>query len=122
MRGLALPEITRENLALAVSELVTNSVLHAELSDADRLDVELALMSGVVRLSVHDGGRGFTRGSLRNGAALTPGGRGLVIIDALSVGWGVETDAQGCTIWCDLAVDAAAPAGPQEDFAFASAI
>lgn len=119
LRGLALPEITREDLALIASELVTNAVLHAGLSDADQLDVELASMADGVRLSVHDVGGGFTPGSLQEGAALRPGGRGLLIIDALSKAWGVETDAEGCTVWCDLAVEAAAPAGRLEHAAFA---
>jgi hypothetical protein len=30
------------------------------------------------------------------------GGRGLLLVDALSSAWGIETTAQGTTVWCEL--------------------
>jgi anti-sigma regulatory factor (Ser/Thr protein kinase) len=112
LRSLALPQITREDLALLVSEMVTNSVRHAGLARTDRLGVKLAITASGVRLSVHDDGRGFKRPAIRGAAPLTTGGRGLLIIDVLSDEWGVENDAGGCTVWCELAVDGAETTRP----------
>jgi anti-sigma regulatory factor (Ser/Thr protein kinase) len=58
--GLALPKITREDLALLVSELVTNAVRHAGLSPRAPIEVRVKNGSGGVRLAVHDPGPGFT--------------------------------------------------------------
>jgi two-component sensor histidine kinase len=108
--GLALPTVTRENLALLVTELVANSVRHAELRADDFIHVGLTAGSDTVRLSVHDGGHGFVSEPPDRSDPLTPGGRGLVIVDALSETWGVDSDAQGCTVWCELAVEERPPA------------
>jgi anti-sigma regulatory factor (Ser/Thr protein kinase) len=112
--GFALPQITREDLALIVTELVTNSIRHAGLSPGDRIDVDASNGPDGVHLAVHDRGPGFrilTRmSSVKPGA----GGRGLAIVDALSEAWGVDCGADGCTVWCQIAVDeqlADAPAG-----------
>jgi anti-sigma regulatory factor (Ser/Thr protein kinase) len=104
---LALPEITREDLALLVSELVTNAVRHAGLSSGDPIDVKLVNGGRTVRLAVHDGGGGFTFSPARDDGPPAAGGRGLAIVDALSANWGVDRDGAGCTVWCELAVDAA---------------
>lgn len=103
--GLALPEETREDLALVVSELVTNSVRHGGLSSGDRIDVEVVNGAGTVRVVVHDGGHGFAFSppEERRGPP-TAGGRGLAIVDALSRTWGVDRKRGGCTVWCELAV------------------
>lgn len=106
---VALPEVTRDDLALLVTELVTNSVVHAGLSPADCIDVELTNGTGTVRLAVHDRGPGFAPGPAEaseplGANPLVPNGRGLVILAALSSRWGVDRDADGCTVWCEVAV------------------
>jgi anti-sigma regulatory factor (Ser/Thr protein kinase) len=103
--GLVLPETTRESLALLVSELVNNAVLHGGLSIRDRIQVELTNGTGGVRLTVHDEGHGFPCATPEAGVPLVAGGRGLVIVDALSDTWGVDSDRDGCTVWCQVAVD-----------------
>jgi anti-sigma regulatory factor (Ser/Thr protein kinase) len=103
--GLALPKITREDLALLVSELVTNSVRHAGLSPQAPIEVQVNNGSGSVRLRVHDPGHGFAFPAQEVPVApLVAGGRGLVIVAALSESWGIDSDADGCTVWCQLAV------------------
>jgi anti-sigma regulatory factor (Ser/Thr protein kinase) len=104
---LALPELTREDLALLVSELVTNAVRHAGLSSRDPIDVKLVNGGRTVRLAVHDGGHGFAFSPARDEGPPVAGGRGLAIVDALSASWGVDREGDGCTVWCELAVDAA---------------
>jgi anti-sigma regulatory factor (Ser/Thr protein kinase) len=100
--GLALSKTTRDSLALLVSELVTNSICHAGLRPGDPIDVRTHDNAGHVRLSVHDGGHGFDPSALEDRDPLAIGGQGLVIVAALSERWGVECDADGCTVWCEV--------------------
>jgi signal transduction histidine kinase len=94
--ALPLPSFTREELALLVSELVTNSIRHAGLAAGDPIDLELASQDGNVWLSVQDGGSGFDPHA-------TDDGFGLSIVGALADDWGVESGPHGCTVWCALA-------------------
>ena len=100
--GLALSETTRENLALVVTELVTNVVRHAGLSPSDTFSMDLTNSDTGVRLAVHDGGCGFAPDANEPDDLFETHGRGLVIVAALSDAWGVESDADGCTVWCDM--------------------
>ena len=97
--SLPLIQPTREKLALVVSELVTNAIRHAGLGAGDPIDLDLMTNDGHVRVAVHDGGPGFDP-SAPNGDPTFPGGFGLSIIAALSDEWGVESDLDGCTVWC----------------------
>jgi anti-sigma regulatory factor (Ser/Thr protein kinase) len=103
--GLPLPRETREVLALLVSELVTNAVLHAGIDGVDPIHVDLTTGSASVRLSVRDRGDGFASESLGPPGPLAPGGRGLLIVDALSEAWGVDRGPDGCTVWCKVPID-----------------
>jgi anti-sigma regulatory factor (Ser/Thr protein kinase) len=100
--ALALPETTREKLSLVVSELVTNSILHAGLTAEDTVDLHVDNGGPQVRVAVHDRGPGFTP-SAPNADPLNVGGKGLVIAASLSDSWGVDCDEHGCTVWCDVA-------------------
>jgi hypothetical protein len=81
--------------------------------------------AGSVRLTVHDGGHGFPFPSYQPDAPLVAGGQGLAIVAALSETWGVDSNADGCTVWCELAVeqqpagavDHGIPAGQLHDLA-----
>jgi anti-sigma regulatory factor (Ser/Thr protein kinase) len=106
---LALPAPTRESLSLIVSELVTNSILHAGLSAGDTLAVHVENGGDHVRLAVHDGGPGFTPPGANPDAAVV-GGNGLVLAAELSDCWGVDCDENGCTVWCDIATEEKPPA------------
>jgi anti-sigma regulatory factor (Ser/Thr protein kinase) len=104
--GLTLPKTTRENLALLVSELVTNSVRHAGQPADAPIGVQVNNGSASVRLAVHDGGHGFPFPAQEVPVApLVAGGRGLAIVAALSETWGVDSNPDGCTVWCQLTVD-----------------
>jgi anti-sigma regulatory factor (Ser/Thr protein kinase) len=109
--GLPLPTTTREHLAVLVSELVANALRHAGLRRDDRIGVSLINGAGRARLAVHDGGPGFTPGLAgSNDDARAAGGFGLALVEALSNVWGVRSGAEGCTVWCEVAVeDSAAP-------------
>jgi anti-sigma regulatory factor (Ser/Thr protein kinase) len=86
------------DLALVVSELVTNAITHSGLGEAGSIVLEVRLVPGRVRVEVTDGGVGFpdTRTS--------PGdqhGRGLTIVAALADRWGRTRDG-GTTVWAEL--------------------
>jgi serine/threonine-protein kinase RsbW len=103
---LPFPATTREDLALLVSELVTNALRHGGLSRDDRIGMSLINGAGRARLAVHDAGPGFTPGlSGSNDDPRVAGGRGLALVEALSDAWGVRSGADGCTVWCEVAVE-----------------
>jgi hypothetical protein len=89
---------------LVVSELVTNSVVHA----VTVVDLTLTQADSLLRVAVrdHGGGRPAAR---REGEAESPlSGRGLLIVQALTRCWGVFPGRHsGKTVWAVL--DAAAP-------------
>jgi hypothetical protein len=97
---LALPEGLRDALGIVVSELVTNSVLHAGVVAGDPIEVHLSGDDRRVCVSVRDGGPGFSKPLATNGRP-PAGGRGLAIVGALSdEGWAVASGPEGCTVWC----------------------
>ena len=101
--GLPVGESARENLALLVSELVTNSIRHAGLGAGDPIELQVTSDNGRLWVSVHDSGPGFSRQT--NGAALN-GGLGLAIVTALTEQWGVDHGPDGCTVWCAMEASA----------------
>jgi anti-sigma regulatory factor (Ser/Thr protein kinase) len=101
--GLPVNQATRDVLSLLVSELVTNAIRHAGLTPQDPISVHITSHDDRVRLAVRDGGAGFSPSDLAETPVDALGGRGCMIIDALSDAWGVESDRHGCTVWCEIA-------------------
>jgi anti-sigma regulatory factor (Ser/Thr protein kinase) len=90
------------DVALVVSELVTNSVRHADVGPDDHLGIELLLLKDRLRVSVIDRGSARTPRLVRREPDY-PGGLGLVIVDRLSSSWGVARDGTRLTrTWCEL--------------------
>lgn len=85
-----------EVLRLLVSEMVSNSIRHAEGSRSVEVRVWLGRRS--IRLEVEDRGPGFrpTRAAPR-----ASGGWGLVIVDRLARRWGVRSGPK-TTVWLEL--------------------
>ncbi|MFI2378679.1 SpoIIE family protein phosphatase [Streptomyces sp. NPDC018964] len=99
--GDAEPDLV-DTAQLLVSELVTNAVLHA------RTEVEVAARvdGGTVRVRVRD--RRPDRGLVPHGCPPYAGsGQGLSLVAKLSSRRGVETGADGKTVWFELR-----PGGP----------
>ena len=84
--------------ALVLSELVGNAVRHA---DGDTLQVRLRRTGDVLRIAVRDGSAAWP--TPREASTEDESGRGLLIIDALSHGWGWEPLANGKVVWADVA-------------------
>ncbi|MGH3368279.1 MAG: ATP-binding protein, partial [Nocardioidaceae bacterium] len=84
---------------LVVSELVTNSVLHA----VSALDVSVSTAQGQVRVAVRDHGGGAPREHPVERLQEHEGGRGLQVVSALTRGWGVLPGWRGGkTVWAVL--------------------
>jgi len=97
-----VPQTTASDVALVVSELVTNSVLHANVGARLTLTVEVVVVDDRLRISVID------PGSRLEPPILPPdperiGGIGLFFVNELSEAWGVARDGTGGTrVWCDI--------------------
>jgi anti-sigma regulatory factor (Ser/Thr protein kinase) len=104
VRALPLAQESREQLALVVSELVTNAVMHAGAAVGDPVRLQVRVGSGRARVQVRDCGRGFDPPSSAGREPPAVGGQGLLIVAALSDGWGVVRGPAGCTVWCEVLV------------------
>jgi anti-sigma regulatory factor (Ser/Thr protein kinase) len=90
LRGLC------DDIALVVTELVANAVRHAGTD----IEISITHITRGVRLEVKDG----SRRPLRQRTALTSdeGGRGLLLVDALSNRYGVVGEPDGKRVWVEM--------------------
>jgi len=92
----------RESVAadaiVIVSELLTNAVLHG----APPIALRLELTEGTLSIEVDDGDR--TMPKPRRPEPNDPGGRGLLIVAALSRRWASCERRDGKTVWSSLAL------------------
>jgi hypothetical protein len=88
-----------EDIRLVVSELVTNSVLHARTA----LTVRIQAMPACVMLTVHDESSSApVTGVARVDAT---GGRGMDVVEQCSSDWGVSPGIRGDkSVWASFAV------------------
>jgi serine phosphatase RsbU (regulator of sigma subunit)/anti-sigma regulatory factor (Ser/Thr protein kinase) len=91
--------LAAEVLLLAVSEMVTNAVRYG---DTQPVRVRLVLSANTIRLSVINAGLPFDATAPDDPGPQSPGGRGLMLVDAISSRWGTETDDGQVTVWCEL--------------------
>jgi serine/threonine-protein kinase RsbW len=96
--GRANPEF-HDDARLLVSELVGNSVRHAEQPAGATLRISAVAVDGVVRVDVADHGRGAVR---RRKADVRTGGYGLEMVELLAARWGVS-HTHGTRVWFELA-------------------
>lgn len=100
---------SRSAVSLAVSELVTNAVVHARTE----LDVCVVASSPGrdVRVGVTDTGGGSP--ALLSPSTSSSRGRGIRIVDTLSTAWGIEwhADRRAKTVWFEYRPGAAVAAG-----------
>ncbi|MEV7393950.1 ATP-binding protein [Streptomyces sp. NPDC091215] len=87
---------------LVVSELFTNAVLH---SDGQTVLCALAFTQGQLFIQVEDGGAGQASPTPRHAPAHDEGGRGLMLVEAVSRRWGAslsEDRGGGWIVWATL--------------------
>ena len=85
-----------DDISLIVTELVANAIRHAGTD----IEVSLRRADLGLRLEVRDG----SVRPLRPRAALSSdeGGRGLLLVDALSTRYGVQGEPDGKRVWVEL--------------------
>ncbi len=85
-----------DSVSLLVTELVTNALVHTD----GPARLELRRHDGAVRVLVTDSSSRVPRPRpVVDGAT---GGRGLLVVGALAMGWGVEPSGEGKTVWADV--------------------
>ncbi|HEX6755503.1 MAG TPA: ATP-binding protein [Mycobacteriales bacterium] len=94
------PEPGIEDCVAVVSELVTNALIHAEPPVHLRLALASPPEGTVLRIEVSDGSSARPRP--RPPTRDQPGGRGLLIVQALAHRYGVLTTAGGKTMWAEV--------------------
>jgi CheY-like chemotaxis protein/anti-sigma regulatory factor (Ser/Thr protein kinase) len=87
-----------DDALLVVSELVGNAVTHA----ASSCQVSISRASDSVRIEVTDRGEGTPQPQPYD--RMAEGGRGLVLIGAMSSAWGVEHVQDGKKVWAEIVV------------------
>ncbi len=102
-----------DTAVLVVSELVTNAVravggdpgypAAGQAAGPGRVAVGVAAGARLVRVEVHDSARAPLPPS-RRGADTDETGRGLTVVEAVSLCWGWEPGPLGKVVWCELAV------------------
>jgi anti-sigma regulatory factor (Ser/Thr protein kinase) len=95
LRGLEVALM--DTMRLLVTELVANSVKHAQ---AEALELKVVVANGAVVVEVTDEGPGFepTPRSARGGDA----GWGLYLVERLAHRWGVHREGQSTRVWFEL--------------------
>lgn len=87
-----------DTVALLVSELVTNVVLHARTD----CDLVLSVAGDVLRVEVHDASDDLPEGTIQTDP-MAQSGRGMVLIHALSTSHGAELlPGGGKLVWFEL--------------------
>jgi serine/threonine-protein kinase RsbW len=95
---------------LIADELFTNAVQHGSVSDQDEVAFSLTLDGGETRISVTDTSRRLPQ--RRQPVPDDENGRGLCLVEALAVRWGVEPAVDGKRIWAVLATPVPQPPSP----------
>jgi anti-sigma regulatory factor (Ser/Thr protein kinase) len=88
-----------DDARLLVSELVSNSVRHADQPPGAPLRIRAFGVGGVVRVEVEDRGQGSLR---RRADRPGQGGFGLQLVEVLAARWGVNHE-HGTRVWFELA-------------------
>lgn len=101
LTDLRVPAETIADVALVATELVSNSVRHAAALPEGDLCVDWDITPEGVIVRVTDGGSPL-RPQLMAPEVGAVGGRGLMIVAAISDRWGVEEAAGEVTVWAHL--------------------
>lgn len=90
------------DVRLLVSELVTNSVQHANISEDDSIMLEVKISDETVRVEVRDSGPGFDQAP-----APPPDdadkGWGLFLVEQLADQWGIDSARQA--VWFQISCE-----------------
>jgi len=85
-----------DEVVLAVSEIVTNAVVHA----ASPSSLVIVDYEGVLHVRLRDDD--VEAPVLRHSDVDSTNGRGMVLVDGLAERWGVERASEGKVVWLDI--------------------
>lgn len=102
LRSDRQPEALVEDAALVISELVGNAVRYGLPFEDGSVRVGWQSTRDGVVLEVSDGGVGPVCDAIRP-EQTREGGRGLLLVDAVSIEWGVEVQTGCSAVWVRLA-------------------
>ena len=88
-------------VALGVSELATNAIMHTPSGDGGQITIGLTATGPVVRAEVTNDGTMAGKPHIRKDTEAEHG-RGILIIDALADAWGVIQHAGTTTVWAEF--------------------
>lgn len=91
----------RDDAVLVLSELVSNSIMHAAPLSSGEISVRWSLRQDRLHLEITDGG-GVTRPQAAVAAVSSLGGRGLDIVRTICSAWGVTEEGNAVTVWAEL--------------------
>ncbi len=103
LRGYGAQESVIADIAISVSELVNNAILHGNRSAPDKnVTVQITRENSAVRISVADQGDGFNPAIIENPIEddnlMKEVGRGIFIVRALMDSVDISATAHGTTI------------------------
>jgi anti-sigma regulatory factor (Ser/Thr protein kinase) len=84
-------------IEVLVSELATNAVQHAR----SPFSVSISRAPALIRVAVRD--TSFSPPEQLRGDTARLGGRGVRLVDALSLSWGTDREPDGKTVWAEVA-------------------
>jgi anti-sigma regulatory factor (Ser/Thr protein kinase) len=90
-----------ERGCLVVTELVTNSLMHAGLAPEQEIELRLWARRELLRVEVSDDGDGFDPVVRRPHPDRPAGGWGLWIVAQLTDRWGVDV-SHSTRVWCEF--------------------
>jgi len=91
----------RERSELVLTEVMTNSVLHAGLTPTQRIGLEVSLSSELLRIELTDDGLGFAPVPAASKPDQAAGGWGLWLVDQLTDRWGVDF-SRSSRVWLEF--------------------
>jgi anti-sigma regulatory factor (Ser/Thr protein kinase) len=94
-----------DDAALAVSELVTNAVQHADLGEHGRITIRLRLAGSALRVEVSQPTRKSIEAPAGFPASDRDRGRGLALVEAVVDRWGIDyggDDEPETLVWFEI--------------------
>jgi anti-sigma regulatory factor (Ser/Thr protein kinase) len=92
----------RDDVLLAITELVNNAVLHGGLAPGDDLTITVGPDGNSMRFTVGHAGVLFEPDELPPSSREPGASRGMAIVDRIADVWGVDSDGVEVTAWFEV--------------------
>jgi serine/threonine-protein kinase RsbW len=102
LMAIHVDQTALDDVALVVSELVSNAVRHGRAVPGTGVSVGWECVEDALQLRVTDGGSPADSPHVRNAGPKDTTGRGLAVVRSLADDWGVERSADGTTVWARI--------------------